>query len=34
MSVFGVTDCAPTLPTAFAELLLHMDRRFDAKRNR
>lgn len=30
---FGVTYCAPTLPTAFAESVLHIDRRFDTKRN-
>ena len=30
---FGVTYCAPILPTAFAESVLHIDRRFDTKRN-
>lgn len=30
---FGVTYCAPMLPTAFAESVLHIDRRFDTKRN-
>lgn len=30
---FGVTYCAPILPTAFAESVLHVDRRFDTKRN-
>ncbi len=30
---FGVTYCAPTLPTAFAESVLHIDKRFDTKRN-
>jgi hypothetical protein len=30
---FGVTYCAPRLPTAFAESVLHLDRRFDTKRN-
>jgi hypothetical protein len=29
----GVTDCGPTLPTAFAELVLYIDWRFDTKRN-
>lgn len=32
-TAFGVTYCAPTLPTAFAESVLHIDRRFDTKRN-
>ena len=30
---FGVSYCAPILPTAFAESVLHIDRRFDTKRN-
>lgn len=30
---FGVTYCAPVLPTAFAESVLHIDRRFDTKRH-
>ena len=30
---FGVTYCAPTLPTAFAESVLHIDKRFYTKRN-
>ena len=30
---FGVTYCAPSLPTAFAESVLHIDKRFDTKRN-
>jgi hypothetical protein len=33
MPDFGVTFCASTLPTTFAELVLHIDRRFDTKRN-
>ena len=30
---FGVACCAPTLSTAFAELVFHIDRRFGMKRN-
>jgi hypothetical protein len=30
---YGVTYCAPELPTAFAESVLHVDKRFDTRRN-
>ena len=31
---FGVSYCAPTFLTAFAESILHVDKRFDTRRNR